>query len=319
MDSAQLKAFLTISECRSITKAAERLGTTQPALSQQLARLEESLGGIALFERGSRGVSLTDAGRKFTEHARNILRITQRAEEDLRREEETAAGTVTLCMPSSSCELLTVPLVIACRERLPQVTLRIKEVSPTVIAQMLIERQAIDLAVMFYAEQAASLSSKWISDELLYLIGPPGAFGPVDEYGVAVEPIDPSSLSQLELILPGSPHGLRRYVNERAFQLPYGFKVILEIDSLPQIRDLVAAGVGYSILAHSAVSRYLRAGRLSAVTFAGVHFTRSVSVVRNPEMPVTRASLEIEDLLIELMREMIADGRWHTGIHAEAG
>lgn len=314
MDSWQLKIFLTIAECGSITQAAERLGTTQPALSQQLARLEESLGDIPLFDRGSRGVRLTETGRKFAEHARNILRIMQRAEADLRREDDVPSGTVTLCMPSSTCQLMTVPLVKAARAKLPQVKLRLQEVSPTLIAQWLIERQPIDLAVMFYAEQTDSLMSKWITDEMLYLVGPKGAFGETNADGIALEPIDPTRLSTIDLILPALPHGLRRYINERAFQLPYEFRVVVEVDSLPQIRMLVAAGVGYSILSHSAVSQELRQGQLSAAAFAGIRFTRSVSLARNPEMPVTRASLEVEDLVLDLSREMIADGRWLTGV-----
>ena len=314
MDSWQLKIFLTIADCGSITQAAERLGTSQPAVSQQLARLEESLGNIPLFDRGARGVRQTEAGRKFAEHARNILRITQRAQADLLREDHLPSGPVTLCMPSSACQTLAVPLVQAVLKKLPQVKLRIQEVSPTLIAQWLIERRPIDLAVMFYAEQTDSVTSRWITDEMLYLVGPHGAFGPVDEHGIALEPVDPVKLGQLDMILPGQQHGLRRYINERAFKLPYAFNVIVEADSLPQIRSLVSAGIGYSILGHSAVSEDLQRGKLSVASFTGVRFVRSVSLARNPETNLTRAALEVEDLLFELAREMIADGRWHTGI-----
>ena len=72
MELRHLKYFVAIAEERSFTRAAERLWVAQPGLSSQIRRLENEL-GVQLFERHSRGVDLTDAGRMFLERARAAL------------------------------------------------------------------------------------------------------------------------------------------------------------------------------------------------------------------------------------------------------
>ena len=73
MDQRLLSFFVTLAEELHFVRAAERLGVTQPALSQQIAKLEETL-AVKLFERTKRRVALTDAGRNFQSDALAILR-----------------------------------------------------------------------------------------------------------------------------------------------------------------------------------------------------------------------------------------------------
>ena len=68
-----LQAATTVADERNVTRAAERLGLTQPALSKQLAELEDRV-GFVLFERSSQRFAVTAAGAAFVEHARIALR-----------------------------------------------------------------------------------------------------------------------------------------------------------------------------------------------------------------------------------------------------
>ena len=175
------------------------------------------------------------------------------------------------------------------------------------------------MAIVFYAEQAPHLSAKLIAQETLFLVGPPGAFGATDANGIALAPVPPSMLNEVNLILPTMPHGLRRLVRRHASTYNFDLKIIIEIDSLAQIRALVAVGQGHSLLPHAAIRADLLAGHLAAARVADVDLTRSVSLVRNPVMTVTRASVEVEDLAMDLLRGMIRDGIWHTGVPAKCG
>lgn len=74
LDSDLLRTFLTIAETHSFTKAAEQLFRTQSAISMQMKRLEQLVGG-ALFERGSRGVELTRKGHELAGSARRIVSL----------------------------------------------------------------------------------------------------------------------------------------------------------------------------------------------------------------------------------------------------
>lgn len=78
IDLRLLQAAVTVAEERSVTRAAERLGLTPPALSKQLADLEDRV-GFVLFERSSQRFAVTEAGANFIEHARVALAEAGRA------------------------------------------------------------------------------------------------------------------------------------------------------------------------------------------------------------------------------------------------
>jgi len=112
MDEIQLRNFLMISRCSSITEAADRLGIAQPSLSQQLLRLEDEF-GTKLFRRTSRGVAATDAGRMLQEHAATILQSMNRAREEVQGAERVAQGQVAIGLPGTASLILGVPLLIS--------------------------------------------------------------------------------------------------------------------------------------------------------------------------------------------------------------
>ncbi|TXD86455.1 LysR family transcriptional regulator, partial [Mitsuaria sp. TWR114] len=77
MELYQLKSFLAVVAERNLTRAAEKVFTSVPAVSAQIKALEEEL-GVQLFERSSRGMTLTAAGEKLAEEARRTLDAAQR-------------------------------------------------------------------------------------------------------------------------------------------------------------------------------------------------------------------------------------------------
>src|SRR5271165_1474963 len=82
MEIEQLRHFVRVAEAENFTRAAEMVGLSQPALSRSIARLEERL-GQPLFERQTRKVVLTDAGRLLLDRARNILTMVDDAKTEI--------------------------------------------------------------------------------------------------------------------------------------------------------------------------------------------------------------------------------------------
>ena len=95
MDLRQLKYFVTVFECGNMSRAAEEIPISQPALTRSVRMLEDEL-GVALFERHARGAAPTAAGERFYHHAKSILAECARAREDAVQAGGQLSGTVTM-------------------------------------------------------------------------------------------------------------------------------------------------------------------------------------------------------------------------------
>jgi len=93
MELRHLRYFLTLSEEKNFTKAAEKLLIAQPPLSRQIRDLEEEL-GTPLFERTNKGVMLTEAGEKFKEYALQIMHLSEQSIEVVKEMNEGLQGTL---------------------------------------------------------------------------------------------------------------------------------------------------------------------------------------------------------------------------------
>lgn len=106
MDLYQLEYFVEVARHRSFTRAAERIGIVQPALSLQVKRLEEEL-GQSLFIRNRRHLLITPAGELFLEHAHNLLAMAAAAKESVGGLAELKHGRVTIAaIPAVSAHWL---------------------------------------------------------------------------------------------------------------------------------------------------------------------------------------------------------------------
>lgn len=95
MELTQLRAFHEIAKSGSFSKGAEKLNITQPALSRQIESLEKSV-GISLFNRHSRGVYLTEAGRRLFEYVEQMLRLADEAERTLQEIQGLETGKLII-------------------------------------------------------------------------------------------------------------------------------------------------------------------------------------------------------------------------------
>lgn len=147
--------------------------------------------------------------------------------------------------------------------------------------------------------------------EELFLVAAADAWrGRIGPNGIAEERLTLAECAALPMILPHRSHGLRetieRFAGARACSLP----VVLEMDSLTNIKALVARGSGYTILAHAAVFEEVQRGTLVIVPICEPVMRRTVSLVRNPSKPVTQAAREVERLIVEIVAELVRKKLW---------
>ena len=125
-DLNQLRCFVAVAEELHFGRAAARLNMTQPPLSRQVQILERIL-DVALFERTSRSVRLTPAGKSFLVEARRLLKQAEGAALLARRVAAGRAGAIGIGFTATSAHSCLPDLVAACRRQLPDVTLVLRE------------------------------------------------------------------------------------------------------------------------------------------------------------------------------------------------
>lgn len=311
MDLRQLRYFVAIVEEGSLSSAAKRLEVAQPSLSQHVVKLEDEL-GTPLLLRSPRGVVATAAGKLLAEHAREILDAVGSAREAVRRLGTEPRGLVTLGLPSAAANVLSVPLVETVRLEMPEVRLRVAEAMSGYIQEWL-DAGEIDLGILYDTSAASHLQVRPLLVEALYLVTAPDAW-PVaaDPSGLVAEPVLLAEVARLPLVLPSPQHGLRQRLDRIAREQGVELEVQVEMDALPQIKALVARAGDYTILPHGAVSEEVRRGELAIVPIGPPPIRRPVYLVRNPARLLTRASLEVERLLVEVQGELIRRGAWRA-------
>ncbi|HJW38034.1 MAG TPA: LysR substrate-binding domain-containing protein [Candidatus Udaeobacter sp.] len=155
MELRHLRYFLAVAEAGSFSRAADRLGISQPTLSQQMRDLEAGL-RVSLFQRRGKRILLTSAGLIFQEHARSILRQFESFLQELSSESQQLRGALHLGV----VPILNVPLVphllglFAAKH--PGISIIVDEISSTKIETAL-EEGRMDVGLGFVTRYSPNL------------------------------------------------------------------------------------------------------------------------------------------------------------------
>jgi len=240
MEVHQLRYFLAVVSTGSFTAAAEICHVSQPSLSIQIAKLEDEAGG-PLLERHRTGARLTDRGRLFHPRAAEILHQLEAARKDLADLDGLRRGEVTLgCLPTTGAYLLP-PLLRAFRKQHPELTVRLREDSSPMLAQLLCDGD-IDLALIDEAGRGPELRSLPLFSEPLLVAVPTDH--PLASRGViAIE-----ALSDEPLIVMKAGHGFRTIVLDYLANRHIQPHIVYESAGIETVQALVEAGLGVSIV-----------------------------------------------------------------------
>jgi LysR family nitrogen assimilation transcriptional regulator len=308
MDIRQLRYFIAIVEQGSFSRAAQILHIAQPALSLHVRNIEADLGTQLLF-RSPQGVVPTEAGEILLRNARIILDQLVVAEEEIRGHRNDPSGVVRLGLPGTVSEILSVPLITEARRRYPKIQLRIAEAMSGFVLEWMRDAR-IDLAVIYRKVSDAGLATVELLEEELVFFAPRRGLGEEIALPPSGKPLRLADVAGLPMILPGEDHGLRSLLDQHARAARVEMNVSIEVDSYSNIKELVAAGFGCSVLPLNAVSREVQAGSLRSWSITDPPIRRSVHLALSVERPMTNAVAAIRDLVRELLHELSEIGRW---------
>lgn len=301
MELKQLRYFVGVSEAGSLLKASARLHVAQPALGQQITALERDV-GARLFERSSRGVALTEAGRVFLVHAKVVLADAERARHAVRESASLPSGEVALGLPTTVALSATLPILGACREQLPEVRLKIVEAYSGFLREWL-QAGRLDLALLYGEAPDPGLARRLLlADRLVLVTCPDGRRLP--------RRIALAALPRWPLILPGRDHDLRRIIDDACAPLEEKLDIVAEIESLGSVKRAAEAGLGSTILPLAAVAADVADGRLRIVPIDSPRMSRRLSCATSVMRPGTAASAAVTDLVQRVIHGMVSAGTW---------
>lgn len=223
--------FLAVAEHRSFTRAANALYVSQPALSQQIKQLEESLGTI-LFDRTGRTIQLTDAGEVYARYARRAQQDLEEGRRAIHDVQNLSRGALRIAITPTFTTYLIGPLIQAFHARYPNVTLSVQEMSQERMEEHLLEDK-FDLGIAFDDVQSADLVSQTLLEETLALVV--GRDHPLAK----VAAIDLPILSKQSLVLLSSEFATREQIDRYCRQHQVQPRVLMEVNSLSAVIEIV--------------------------------------------------------------------------------
>ncbi|HBO0073013.1 TPA: LysR family transcriptional regulator [Pseudomonas aeruginosa] len=245
MELRHLRYFIAVAEELHFGRAAERLGISQPPLSQQIQALEEEI-GARLFERTNRRVELTDAGRLFLDESRQVLAQVDKAVLLARRAHLGELGELKIGFTSSAPFTSTIPSSIhAFRKAYPDVHLDLQEMSSRQVLKALLEES---LQVGVIRPLALPDAVHWVElfrEPLVAVLRADHPLAAGSEDGLAI-----AALAEEPFVFFPRSYGTGLYDQVIALTRQAGFspRIAQEACEAMTIIGLVSAGLGVSIL-----------------------------------------------------------------------
>lgn len=290
MQYRQLHYFVSVVEAGSFSRAASTIHVAQPALSQQIAQLEEQL-GVSLLLRSARGVRPTAAGEVLYREASSILRRLQQLPGIVRSGTGPAKGIVRLGM--SSTFLTTAPMAFMeqCKADLPHVVLRMA-VSDSPTIKRRVSEHELDLGLVLEDEFAPTFARTPLFRQRLFLVRHRAAS--------KGRPVQLADLASMPLVLPPAPNMTRTALDEAFAAAKLSPNVVMEADVVANIITAVRAGVGGSVLPKGDLSDMSGddLGEPEAIE-PPVYLT--CSIISSGNFPLTHAAATVRGLFIRFI------------------
>jgi LysR family cyn operon transcriptional activator len=245
MELRHLRYFLAVSDTRNFTRAASRLHVTQPTLSHQIKQLE-SLVGTVLFERGTKDIELTAAGRLFKPYCERILKEIDSSVLAISELEGLMRGTLRMAVFHSFSHSMLPPILSEFALRYPGV-----HVTARLVPRLDMERDLLsgdlDLAVAYITEDNEHITAESLFDEELVLV-----VGSKHSHA-ARKSMPMRDISSLPLVLLTQEFGARQFVDRFFASASLRPHVVLEMNAIEPILSTIRDSRLASVLSAGAI------------------------------------------------------------------
>ena len=270
MTLTELRYVVAVAETRHFGRAAERCFVSQPSLSASVKNLEEEL-GVQLFERGKRGVFLTEAGEQIVAQARRALEEANRVKAVARQGRDPLKGVLRLGIIHTVAPYLLPDLVGALRRGAPGMPLDVEENMTATLDRMLRSGE-LDAVVLALPYEGPGVETAPLYEEVFKVVAP-ARHALARKKTIAVEELDAGEL----LLLPVG-HCFRDQVLDACTEFSRPPEPGRQGNSLETLRSMVASGLGVTVLPATALTSRHANPLVKAIEFSNPQPVRRIAL-----------------------------------------
>ncbi|EIT86983.1 transcriptional regulator CitR [Fictibacillus macauensis ZFHKF-1] len=257
MELSWLVTFIEAAQCGNFRKAAEKLYISQPSVTVHIQQLEKSI-GVPLFERQGKRVKLTEAGKRYVEHAKQLLAVYKEGLQDLSSFSQGYSDKLTLAISPLIADTVLPFVLKKYTKEHPEMEISVVIVESPLIEQS-VEREEADIGLSCLPASNPQLVTELLSQEKVVFVT--GHDGKDSE---SAPPFDEEELLTTHYLFT---HNHPSYWDALTRQLTAQFPVIrmMKVSQVHITKRFIAEGLGVSFLPASTVRRELLEGRLVEV------------------------------------------------------
>ena len=288
MDFHKLEVFCRVVDNLSITRTAEDLHLSQPAVSLAIRRLEREV-GTALIQRQGRQVAPTHAGRAFYPYARAMLAARDEAERWLKEFKEGQSGQLVIGASTTGVLYYLPPLLEAFRARHPRIQVALHAAITDRIREA-VAADTMDMGFVWGPTADPRLSSRLLTwGEFAVIVHPAH---PLADGG----PVSPEALAREPFILARSGSSTRWFVESRLRDAGIVPRAVMEFDTTEAMKLAVEASLGVAVVSRKAVDRELSQGLLRVVCVEGLDLRRPILAIWARGRPLPPAAQRVLEM-----------------------
>lgn len=284
-----LRIFAVVAEHGNLSRAAEAMYISQPAVTKGVQELEKQV-GVPLFERGARGVRLTEAGRGLQEHARAIFAAESAAEDELRANRGLSGGTLRIGASLTIANYFLPPLLAQFHALYPKLGLELSSYNTESIVRLLLDYK-LDIALVEGPVSHERIQKrKWREDELIVV-----AAGNHPLAGR--KRLKAADLNEAVWVVREPGSGTREVIEAALAERQLHWRHTLEINSTAAIKQTVASGLGLAMVSMVAAADQIAVGKLRVLPVTDLKVTRPLMLLSLKNRPPSVAARTFEQFI----------------------
>jgi DNA-binding transcriptional LysR family regulator len=292
----QLQSLVLVARHGSVSRAADAMHLTQPAISLQIRTLEENT-GMALTRKVGRNIQLTAAGEVMVAFSERILRLWEQASDELAALHGVTSGTLRIGAVTTAEHLLPPMLVPFTLER-PDVRLKLQVGNRTEIINML-ARHEIELAIMGTPPRELRTNAARFARHPMAFVASP-AHPLMKKKRITLNDVMAANLLVRERG-SGTRTAVERLLHEAGHAAEFGS----EVSSNEAIKRMVAAGLGVGFLSVHACGLEFEAGLLAILPMQENPVEADWHIMHLSDQPIPKVAASFQDFVIENGQELV--------------